>query len=419
MLSWTNIAIILVFLFADASASAFEMGGFAEIRAGGRLPSVPGYGITTLGEQRTRLSLDEQLGDAEVLLRGDLLYDQQSVQQQPNFRRGLGFFDLREASVAFPLMDFLDLKIGRQVNTWGKGDLVFINDLFPKDWQSLLFGRDITYLKAPGDSVRLSAFSDWVNLDLVFTPLFAPDRFLTPERFASWDQRTQSITSGSTAFATRLPSTYGADGEYAARMYREAGGVELALYGYRGFWKSPMGYDAVRNAGTFPRLQAIGASAQGEFGGGIASAEIGYYDSVKDRSGKDPFTPNSEGRGLLSYERELVANLTTSVQYYGEWLQDYDAYRAAQRGAMRDEWRHLVSSRVSALFYQQALRGELMVMGSPSDRDVYAAPLLRYQFDDHISGSLGANIFKGKTASTFFGQFERNSNVYTSVRYSW
>ncbi|MFW6031595.1 MAG: hypothetical protein ACOC9T_03300, partial [Myxococcota bacterium] len=31
----------------------------------------------------------------------------------------------------------------------GTGDLVFLNDLFPKDWRSFLLGRDLDYLKAP------------------------------------------------------------------------------------------------------------------------------------------------------------------------------------------------------------------------------------------------------------------------------
>jgi hypothetical protein len=31
----------------------------------------------------------------------------------------------------------------------------------------------------------------------------------------------------------------------------------------------------------------------------------------------------------------------------------------------------------------------------------------------------GANIFAGKNNYTFFGQFEKNSNVYGAIRYSY
>lgn len=46
--------------------------------------------------------------------------------------------DIRSLNVAFRPSDVLDVKIGRMVSTWGTGDLVFINDMFPKDWQSFL-----------------------------------------------------------------------------------------------------------------------------------------------------------------------------------------------------------------------------------------------------------------------------------------
>ncbi len=62
------------------------------------------------------------------------------------------------------------ITLGRQILTWGTGDLVFINDLFPKDWVSFFIGRDVEYLKAPSDALKVSAFSSWANLDLVYTP---------------------------------------------------------------------------------------------------------------------------------------------------------------------------------------------------------------------------------------------------------
>ena len=34
-----------------------------------------------------------------------------------------------------------DVKIGQQVLTWGTGDYVFLNDLFPKDYPSFFAGR--------------------------------------------------------------------------------------------------------------------------------------------------------------------------------------------------------------------------------------------------------------------------------------
>ena len=44
--------------------------------------------------------------------------------------------------------------------TWGTGDLLFINDLFPKNWKSLAIGRDDEYLKDPSGAVKASFFHD-------------------------------------------------------------------------------------------------------------------------------------------------------------------------------------------------------------------------------------------------------------------
>jgi hypothetical protein len=32
---------------------------------------------------------------------------------------------------------------------------------------------------------------------------------------------------------------------------------------------------------------------------------------------------------------------------------------------------------------------------------------------------VGANVFVGRRADTFFGQLERNTNIYTAARYSF
>jgi hypothetical protein len=72
----------------------------------------------------------------------------------------------------------MDVKLGRQILTWGTGDLIFINDLFPKDWISFFIGRDTDYLKAPSDAIKVSLFGEQANLDIVYTPQFDSDRFI-------------------------------------------------------------------------------------------------------------------------------------------------------------------------------------------------------------------------------------------------
>jgi len=217
------------------------------------------------------------------------------------------------------------------------------------------------------------------------------------------------------------PGRWFRDDEVALRLYKNVSGYEVAFYGYHGFWRTPAGMNPATGRATFPPLAVYGASVRGAVGKGIGNVEIGYYDSRRDRGGDNPFVNNSEFRLLLGYEQELAKNLTGGVQYYLEWLQDYGGYkRTLPPGAhARDEFRHLVTLRLTRLLMNQNLRLSLFTFYSPSDNDAYLRPKANYKINDHWSAEVGGNIFLGAQNHTFFGQFEENTNVYTGMRYSF
>jgi len=65
------------------------------------------------------------------------------------------------------------------------------------------------------------------------------------------------------------------------------------------------------------------------------------------------------------------------------------------------------------------LKLSLFTYFSPTDDDAYFRPSANYNVDDNWTVEMGGNVFVGKDAHTFFGQFEKNSNVYLSARYSF
>jgi hypothetical protein len=217
-----------------------------------------------------------------------------------------------------------------------------------------------------------------------------------------------------------VPDRWLTDDELALRVYRNVGSFELALYGYDGFWKSPAGFDPDTSRATFPRLRVYGSSARGPLGPGIASLELGFLDSRDDSSGDDPLVSNSEARLVVGYEQELARELTGGFQYYVERLLDYDSYlRSLGGGRPRDELRHVVTVRLTKLLMSQNLRLGVFAYASPSDRDAYLRPEVSYAWSDRWTVGAGGNWFLGEDDSTFFGQFENNSNVYVSVRASF
>ncbi len=386
------------------SAADVDMSGFIDARYGVGVHDNPIVGSHTLGELRSQLSAVWYHDLFTLTARSDFLYDDVVADRGDiDLERGEGFVDLRELNLLFTPLSWADVKVGRQILTWGTGDLLFINDLFPKDWKSFFAGRDDEYLKAPSDALFVSFFPSVANIDVAYTPRFDADRYIDGERFSYWGG--MGLT-GEPVLADR-PDAWGEEGEVAIRLSRMVAGWTYALYGYDGFWKSPQGFDQATGRNTFPALSVYGASARGALSGGIGSLEVGYYDSREDRDGADPFVPDCEVRLLAGYEHEIVRNLTGAAQYYLEHAPD------------EDENRHLLTVRLTQMLMNQNLILGLFAYWSPSDDDGYLRPRIEYKLSDNWKIEARGNIFVGKEPDSFFGQFEDGSNVALATRYSF
>jgi hypothetical protein len=404
--------------------SAWSRGwtGFWDLRYGSRLRSDPNQRRTSIFETRLQLSRETGIGNGLLRLTADLVYDDVAPDHGLDLETGQGVLDLREAYYGVPIGDRLDLRVGRQVLTWGVGDLLFLNDLFPKDWNAFFVGRDVEYLKAPSDAVRAAFFHPVVNVDLVYTPRFDADRYLDNERLSFFDPRFGRIAGGDVPFEPVVPDDWFGDDEWAVRLHRLLGGWELAAYGYRGFWKSPEGFDPVTGRPRFPQLDVWGASARGTLGRGVLSAEFAWYDSREDAAGSNPFVPNSEQRFLVGWDQELVADLSLGLQYYVERTADHSRLLATWPegvGRPPDRHRHLVTTRLTWLTHGQNVTWSAFVFASPSDRDAYLRGSWSWKPTDRWTVSAGFNAFEGREEDSFFGQFESNTNAWTAIRYGF
>jgi hypothetical protein len=389
-----------------------EIHGFAEGALAHRVKEDPVQSDDfLLGEARFRLDLSYFSDRVDLEFKGDLIAD--GVADEIDG-------DIRLASVTLRTVSWLDVRAGRQVLTWGTGDLVFLNDPFPKDFVSFFIGREDEFLKAPSNSLKLTFYTGPANLDVVWSN-FAPDRFITGERLSFFDPEVPGLVSAETMggpLEPRLPSN---DlGELALRLFGNRRGYELAAYGHLGFFKQPVGFDPDEDVATFPPLAVYGGSARGTMLGGITSLEGAYYDSLDDREGTDPNTPNSQLRGLVGHERELFRNFTAALQYYLEWTLDYGNLIASSPWPQYEppERRHLFTTRLTHRLLQQTLTLSLFVFAAPWDGDGYLKPVVTYNWTDSLTVAGGANILLGPDP-TFFGQVENNSNVFARVRYSF
>jgi hypothetical protein len=388
-----------------------DIHGFYEVRGGYRLQNDKYEKDMSVMETRLQTDLSSSADWADFKAKGDVFGD--LVTEQADF-------DMREAYLFTRPRDAVDMKIGRQVLTWGTGDLLFINDMFPKDWESFFIGRDVEYLKAPSDAAKVSIYGVAANLDIVYTPRFDSDRFIDGRRISYWNSNLGRLAGQDAVQHVDKPDRWFRDDEIAARLFRNIDNYEYALYAYRGFWKSPGGQNTAGTQAIFSDLRVYGASMRGAVSKGIGNLEFGYYESADDESGTDPKVNNSELRFLAGYTQDIGKDFTAGVQYYLEHIMDYDEYRASMPvGLDRDENRHVATLRLTKLLMNQNLRLSFFTYYSWSDRDIYMRPAVNYKVSDNLAWEAGANVFFGDYPSTFFGQFEKDTNLYSAVRYSF
>ena len=421
-------------LASDISASGQEetslletlgLTGFVDLRNGVRIQEDPHEERESLIEVRLQLAVEKDLFDFFTIdVAADFLLDRIEDESDIDLELGYGPIDLREANVSFTPISFVDLKIGRQVLTWGTADFVFLNDLFPKDFRAFFIGRDTPYLKAPSDAAKMSIFTSLANLDLVYVPRFDPDRFITGERLSFYHPTLQELAGQNAILEFDAPDEWFRDHEGHARLSANIQGMELAAYGYYGFWKSPGGLDPDTGIAQFPRLAVYGASIRDAFLSGIASIEGAYYDSLDDDTGRNTFINNDEARFLVGYERELpviAQDLSFWAQYYAEYMKSYKAYEANLPDGIpaRTKIRHLVTLRLTKLLLSQTMTASLLTAYSPSDKDAYLRPVIDYKTADCCSLTIGGNFFFGSEDYTFLNQLQNNANVYAAMHYAF
>ena len=391
----------------------FETQGFLDTRHGFRLQEDAAQSKDLiLSETRFQLQLEYWKEWAEFKIKTDFIYD--SWQDEFLVR-------LREANVLLTPSEWFDLKIGRQILTWGKGDMLFINDLFPKDWQAFFIGRDLEYLKGVNDAAKLTIYFPWFEFNAIYVPQFDNDIFPDGNRLSFFDGFQGVFIGDDNKIQTDIPDDWFSDSEFHWRARKNIKGFDLALYGYYGYWKSPAGLDVFKGNYIFPRMYAHGASFEGNKFKGIFSIEVGHYYSKDDKKGDDFTINNSRFNFLIGHAMDFKKDFKIAFQYYAEIMMQYDALKDNfPTGATPPKQIHdMVTLRLTKLLNKQRLNLSLFSYYSISDNDGYLRPSISYKLNDNWKIETGGNLFFGENTNTFWSQFQNNNNVFAAIRRSF
>ena len=102
-------------------------------------------------------------------------------------------------------------------------------------------------------------------------------------------------------------------------------------------------------------------------------------------------------------------------------MSNYSAYLGSigDSDLASERSRSVATLRLTKLMRMQTLRLSFFAFYSPSDQDGFIRPSVHYTLNDDWSISAGVNWLFGTSERTFFGQLEKNSNAYFSLKRSF
>ena len=310
-----------------------------------------------------------------------------------------------------------DIRIGKQIITWGSSDLVFVTDVFPKDWTSLIVGRPMEYLKKGTEAARGQFYLGKNTLEIILIPAFTPDTLPGGERLAAYNP-----FQNATGMADILPPNRLRSPEAAIAVSKTVGPYDYSLNFYSGRDRRPaLSFDHTSGMGfrRYPRMWMIGGGFKGASGDRIYRGEIAYYHT-EDTSGADPGAQNASLKYLLGTDISLGGNRSAGFQFSQEFMFDYGAYSATLPAGFptTKKVQSLLTFRFMDAWKYQTIKPKLFLIYDISGRDFYLNCEYEQNLNDAVSVVAGFNQFGGRT-HTMYGQFEKNDNAYLNIRHGW
>lgn len=320
--------------------------------------------------------------------------------------------DVREAYLTKPGLR-LDLTLGKEIITWGVGDLIFLTDVFPKDWVAFITGAPIEYLKLGSIVAKANYYVRGTGVEAIWIPVFEGDTLPSGNKLAFCSP----FPPGTPVQQVNPPTTL-ANSQFGLRVSRMIRDYDTSLYLYSG-WDPRPSPNFASSTLEHQRFKMAGMSLQGPFHKNLLSGEFAYYGTT-DTLGTNPAIPNPSLRWLVGMEKTLSENRVLSFQFYQELVANYGAYVATLPPGFPRQPRldTVITARYRDTLRAETVKRTIFALYGPSQRDYFINAEWRQDLSDTVWYALGVNFFGGR-ACTPYGQFEKDSNLYFTLRRSF
>jgi hypothetical protein len=389
----------------------------------------------SINEGRLRVEYDRYVGDNMRVYVNALLQD-----DDDDFTHGFmddfedddlrrNYFNLPEAFLDVYFDDF-DLRLGKQIISWGKADAANpTNNLSPTDYSNLLDEDDIGVVAANVNYY----LNDW-NIQFVGVPGFTPTR-LPPRgtRFSFLPDEPVSLEVPGLPFPLEipvedpeLPSNTIDNSQFGIRLKTTYRGWDFSASYYDGindlpsselrFGMGPLPFPVpVAVVPVYHRFKAIGgdfATTFGRWGLHGEAAQL-IFDGDEEDARIQYVIGFDYTRSNILFDHDLFI----IVEYLGEHVTKEG--KAIDTGTALD--RIFMSAFATNIKYEFTEFTRLEVVGVidfDEGDDYYVQPQLVHEVNDNLEVTAGLDLIGGPR-NTFFGEFKDNDRFYIKLKYTF
>lgn len=323
--------------------------------------------------------------------------------------------------------DNADVRIGKQIITWGEADAVnYTNNINPTDYSDIL--------DTDGQNIGVFALSTkyYINnftLQAVIIPVFQPSVF--PNSQSPWMRELPSVIPVSLGANTinmkasyeylrpNVPKANWDNAQYALKIQSSLSGWDFSLSYYRGINDVPL-YNLKKNVVANDSLHIQIESDYVKWdviGGDFATtlSKIGLRGEgalfIKDNDEK-PYFQYVVGMDYTFVNMIGNNNLTILAQWLDEITSKNVSYSVR-------EFNHIFQRSVMLRITQEMginANFTLQAVYNAKGKDYYFQPELTYKIKDGLNLNILADILGGDSEG-FFGSYKKNNRIQTRLTY--
>jgi hypothetical protein len=315
----------------------------------------------------------------------------------------------------------LDIRVGRQIQVWGRADKINPTDQ--------LTTRDMTRLFVEDEDQRLGLFSTQLTYNLGDYRLIA---VWQPE----WRNPVYPIPPLSGIRLSNEAPERPAE-QIALKLDHTGGDLDYSLSYFNGFSRIPdfkvlaVGTSGIDLALDFRRVQVWGSDFAWNTGDFAWRTEFAYTSTANSR-GSDLGAQNSNLFAVLGLDRTISEGMNINAQFLYRRVFDHVDYTRVSDPGLRllAEQQDLVSNQLKADVFGLALRPSYLALNDTlsaetavvlwfsSRASAIVRPKISYAVTDHWKVFIGSEHFVG-AENTFFGRLTPLSTLFGELRYGF